>query len=197
MGKGGGNVQVPQSVVNSQANLQNTEAGLLDKYAGIALPNIQRATDYWSSLMAGGPAAQAATAPYAQQIAQQTAASQKQIEQNLPAGGEKNLALAELPIQSGASIANLYQGLGPTAATQLGNLALGSAGAGTGSGGVAAGAGSSLTGLAGQQNQAKGSAKGGAGAGLGSLAGGALASKGAKGASAAVAPDIAAALAMI
>jgi hypothetical protein len=175
VGKG---VTVPQSAVNSQANLQNTEAGLLSQYAGVALPNLGTAASYWQSLLQGGPAAQAATAPYAQQIASQTAASQKQIEQNLPAGGEKNLALAQLPIQQGASVANLYQGLGPTAASQLQSLALGSASAGTGSGAVSSGAGSSLTGLAGQQNAAKGSALGGLGAGAGTLLGSSLASKG-------------------
>jgi hypothetical protein len=175
MGKG---VQVPQSAINSQVGLQNTESGLLSQYAGVAMPAFGAASNYWQSLLKGGPAAQAATAPYAEQIASQTAASQKQIEQNLPAGGEKNLALAQLPIQQGASIANLYQGLGPTAASQLQALATGSAGAGTGSGAVASGAGSSLTGLAGQQNAAKGSALGGLGGGVGTLLGGALGSKG-------------------
>jgi hypothetical protein len=175
VGKG---LNVPQSVINSQADLQNTEAGLLKQYSGVALPLINTAGDYWSRLLAGGSAAQAATAPFAQTIAGQTAAAQKQIQQNLPAGGEKNLALAELPISQAASVANLYQGLGPLAAGNLQNLALGSASAGTGSGSVGVGAGSSLTGLAGQQQAAKGNAIGGIGSGVGTFAGTALGSKG-------------------
>jgi hypothetical protein len=175
LGKG---LNVPQSVINSQANLQNTEAGLLGKYSDVALPLLGSAGTYWSQLLQGGPAAQAATAPYAQTIAGQTAAAQKQIQQNLPAGGEKNLALAELPISQAASVANLYQGLGPTAASQMQSLALGSASAGTGSGAVGSSAGGSLTGLAGQQQAAKGNAIGGFGQGAGTLLGGALGSKG-------------------
>jgi hypothetical protein len=175
LGKG---LNVPQSVIDSQTGLQNQEKYLLGKYSDIALPLLGSAGTYWSQLLQGGPAAQAATAPYAQTIAGQTTAAQKQIQQNLPAGGEKNLALAELPISQAASVANLYQGLGPTAASQIGSLALGTAGAGTGSGAVSSGAGSSLTGLAGQQQAAKGGAIGGLGQGIGTLAGGALGSKG-------------------
>lgn len=175
MGKG---PRVPQSAIDATANLQNTEAGLLSQYANIALPNLGAASNYWNALLKGGPAAQAATAPAAETIAGQTAAAQRNIEQNLPAGGERNLALAQLPIQSGANIARLYEGLGPTAAAQLQALALGSAGAGTGSGAVAGGAGGTLASLAGQQAASKGNMFGGIGSGLGTLAGGALGSKG-------------------
>jgi hypothetical protein len=175
MGKG---PSVPQSAVNSQVNLQNTEAGLLKQYSNIALPNLGTAASYWQSLLQGGPAAQAATAPYAQTIAAQTAAAQKQIQNTLPAGGEKNLAQAQAKTQEGASIANLYQGLGPQAASQLQALALGSAGAGTGSGSVSAGAGASNLSLAGSQAAAKGNMFGGIGSGIGTLAGGMLGSKG-------------------
>lgn len=175
MGKG---PSVPQSAINSQVNLQNTEAGLLKQYSNIALPNLGTAANYWQSLLQGGPAAQAATAPFAQTIAGQTAAAQKQIQNTLPMGGESNLAQAQAKTQEGASIANLYQGLGPTAASQLQALALGSAGAGTGSGGVAAGAGGTLANLAASQNAAKGQMLGGIGSGVGSIAGMALGSKG-------------------
>jgi len=175
MGKG---PHVPQSAVNSQVNLQNTEAGLLKQYSGIAIPGLQTASDYWNALLKGGPAAQAATAPYAQTIAAQTAAAQKQIQSTLPMGGEKNLAEAQAKTQQGASIANLYQGLGPTAASQLQALSLGSAGAGTGSGGVSAGAGASNENLAASQAAAKGQMWGGIGSGVGTLAGGAMGSKG-------------------
>lgn len=169
MGKG---PKVPQSAVDANVNLQNLEASLLKQYAGIALPNLSTAADYWTALLRGGPAAQAATAPFAETIAGQTAAAQRQIQTTLPAGGERNLALAQLPIQGATNIARLYEGLGPSAAAQLQTLALGSAGAGTGSGGVSANAGAANLNLAGQQAQSKGSMWGGVGAGLGSLLGG-------------------------
>lgn len=175
---GGKGPSVPQSAVDSQVNLQNTEAGLLKQYSGIAIPGLQTASDYWSSLLKGGPAAQAATAPYAQTIAAQTAAAQQQIKNTLPMGGEQNLALAQSKTQQGASVANLYQGLGPTAASQLQALSLGSAGAGTGSGSVSAGAGASNENLAASQAAAKGQMLGGIGSGVGTLAGGMLGSKG-------------------
>ncbi len=171
---GGKGPSVPQSSINQQTQLQSTEAGLLKQYSGIAMPGLNSAEGYWNSILQGGPAAQAATAPYAQTIAAQTAANQKNIQNTLPMGGEKNLALAQNQTQQGASIANLYQGLGPMAATQLGNLSLGVANAGTGSGQVSSSAGASMANLAGQQAQAKGQMWGGIGQGIGSLAGGKL-----------------------
>lgn len=174
MGKG---PNVPQSSINTQVGLQSTEADLLKRYSDIALPYLTSAGSYWSDLMKGGPAAQAATAPYAQRIAQQTDLAGRQIQQNLPAGGERNLALAQLPITKATNIANLYQGLGPTAAQQLQALALGSAGAGNAAGGVSANAGGTLANLAGQQAQAKGTMWGGIGQGVGSTLGGWLGGK--------------------
>jgi hypothetical protein len=175
LGKG---PKVNQSSVNTQANLQGTETNLLNQYAGIAMPGIQSSQNYWESLLHGGPAAQAATAPYAQTIAQQTAANQKNIQNTLPSGGEKNLALAQNQTGMGQSIANLYQGLGPQAAQQLGNLSLGAGGVGNQGAGVGAQAGGSLLNLAGQQAQAKGQMWGGIGSGVGSLMGGKLGSGG-------------------
>lgn len=175
MGKG---PKVPQSSIDTQVGLQSTEADLLKKYSAIALPNLSAAGSYWQDILKGGPSAQAATAPYAQTIAGQTAAAQKQIQSMLPAGGEKNLALATLPISQAKSVADLYQGLGPAAASQLQALGLGSAGAGTGAGGVSANAGGSMANLAGQQAQAKGAMWGGIGSGIGSIMGGALGSPG-------------------
>lgn len=182
MGKGSKGLNVPQSVINSTIDLQSLEKSLLSSYSNLATAGTKAAGNYWEQLMGGGAPAQAATAPYAQTIEAQAGQTQKNILNNLPAGGERNLALAQLPLQTGTNIASLYQGLGPTAATNLGNLSLGVGGLGTGSGGVGVGAGTSLMGLAGQQMQAKGSATGGLGAGLGSLAGGALGAKGTKGA---------------
>lgn len=175
MGKG---PKVPQSSIDTNVDLQSSEALLAKQYATMVRPGFNAASDYWTSILHGGPEAQAATAPYAQTIAQQTGAAQKQIQNTLPAGGEKNLALAELPIKQGQSIANLYQGLGPAAATNLGNLSLGIGGLSTGAAGVSAGAGASNEQLAAAMANAKGGMAGGIGQGLGGIAGNALGSKG-------------------
>lgn len=166
-----GTPKVPQSAIDSQVNLQNTEADLLKKLSGIALPSLSTSANYWQDILKGGPSAQAATAPYAQTIAGQTAAAQRNIQSMLPAGGEKNLALAQLPVSQAASVANLYQGLGPTAASQLQALGLGSAGAGTGAGGVSAHAGATNEQLAAQMSAQKGQMWSGKGEGLGGMAG--------------------------
>jgi hypothetical protein len=171
MGKG---PKVPQSSVDTNVGLQKLEFQYLPQFASQGLRNLGASSQYWTDILHGGPAAQAATAPYAQTIAQQTAQNQKNIQNTLPAGGEKNLALAQNQTGMGQSIANLYQGLGPTAAAQLGSLGLGSAGAGNAAGGVSAGAGASNLNLAGQQANAKGQMWGGIGSGVGSLVGGKL-----------------------
>lgn len=163
MGKGQAN--------QTNQNLQKTESNLLNTYSGIAIPAAQNAGSYWNSLLNGGPAAQAATAPYAQTIAAQTAANQSQIQNTLPAGGQQQLALATNRTNAGASVANLYQGLGPTAATQLQSMFGTAAGAGTGSAAVSANAGATNI-------NAKNSMFGGIGSGVGSILGSGLASKG-------------------
>lgn len=141
MGKAPGGVTAPPSAVNNQAALQG---GL----ANISLPAYQTGSNYWNSIIQGGPQAQAATAPYAQKIAAQTQANQQQIQNMLPAGGQKQLALAQNQIGQGQSIANLYQGLGPQAAAQLTQLA-------QAAGGQSVAAGGTLTNLAGTEANAK------------------------------------------
>jgi len=175
MGKG---PKVPQSSIDAQVNLQNTESDLLKQYSNIALPYMTSAGNYWQALMQGGPAAQRAVAPYAQDISTQAGTTARNITNTLPAGGERNLALAELPIATGTNIANLYQRMGPLAAEQLQALSLGSAGAGNAAGGVSASAGAANENLAASVANSKGNMFGSAGAGLGSLAGSVLASKG-------------------
>lgn len=137
----------PTGANASPAAISN-QTGLAAGLSQLSLPAYQTGSNYWQSLIAGGPQAQAATAPYAQKIAAQTQANQQQIQNMLPAGGQKQLALAQNQIGQGQSIANLYQGLGPQAAAQLQQLA-------SSAGGQAVGAGASLTSLAGSQSEAK------------------------------------------
>jgi hypothetical protein len=163
--------KVNQSVIDNQAQLQQQLGGLATTFANTGLPYLKQAGSYWQDIMKGGQAAQLATAPYAQKISQASQGAQNTIQNFMPSGGEKNLALEQLPMQRAGQIASLYQGMGPQAASALGSLGLGSAQAGTGFGGVSANAGGTLANLAGQQSMAKGSALGGLGQGLGTLAG--------------------------
>jgi len=174
MGKG---ANVPQSSINAQAGLASSLGNLANIYAGQAGPNITSASDYWQKLLGSPQAQQQALGPSEGNISQAYQGAKQTIQNTLPQGGEKNLALAQLPTAQAGSIAQLYQGLGPQAATQLGNLGLGVGGLGVGSGGVGAQAGGTLTSLAGQQSLAKGQALGGLGQGLGAAAGGYLGNK--------------------
>lgn len=174
MGKG---PKVPQSSVDTQVKLQQQELDLMNKYSNLALPGIKSSMDYWQSILKGGPQAQAAVAPYAATINAQGNQASKQIENFMPAGGERNLAAAMVPVSTASNIAHLYAGMQPAAASALGGLSLGAGGAGNQSGGVSSQAGAANENLAGQQAQAKGAALGGLGEGLGSAAGGYLGGK--------------------
>lgn len=160
MGKG---PQVNQSSIDTQANLAN-------QFAGVGIPAVHTASDYWTSLLKGGTAAQQAVAPVASQIQQQYQGSNNATRNLTPQGGQRNLALSQAPIQESGQLARLYAGVQPMAANALSSL-------GEGVGGISSSAGSSLTGLAGQNAMAKGQALGGIGQGLGSAAGGFLAGK--------------------
>jgi len=115
MGKPGGESQ----------RLQDAQAGLADVMAStgkqsaaegatlfnLALPGLEQAETYYSKVASGDPAALArANAPAIQQITEQSNAAKKNILQDNPRGGERNLALEEADITKGAQISNLTTG---------------------------------------------------------------------------------------
>ncbi|KKL49864.1 hypothetical protein LCGC14_2311260, partial [marine sediment metagenome] len=119
------------------------------------------ALDYWSSILQGGHAANLALGPESQAIRGGFDVAQRNIEQNLPRGGERNLSLAQLEIEKGGRLGNLPTIARRQAAGSLAQL----------SGipfGVGSAAGAQATGLAGnllnygvsQQQQALGGATG-------------------------------------
>ena len=65
------------------------------------------AFDYWSDIMQGGHAANLALGPESQAIRGGFDVAQRNIEQNLPRGGERNLSLAQLEIEKGGRLGNL------------------------------------------------------------------------------------------
>ena len=80
----------------------------------------QASTEYFQSLLEGGQPARVAVGPIADEIALAHQASAQSIEQNLPSGGERNLALAQGEIREASDISRLYAGVQPEAAGALG-----------------------------------------------------------------------------
>ena len=81
------------------------------------------AFDYWNDIMQGGHAANLALGPESQAIRGGFDVAQRNIEQNLPRGGERNLGLAQLEIEKGGRLGNLPTLARRQAAGQLGQLA--------------------------------------------------------------------------
>jgi hypothetical protein len=83
----------------------------------------QPAANYWSTLLGGDKTAiQGAVGPSADLVRGSMNAAQRTIGNILPAGGERNLALAQNNQQGYSQLARLYAGVQPIAAGQLGQL---------------------------------------------------------------------------
>ncbi len=80
------------------------------------------AFDYWNDIMQGGHAANLALGPESQAIRGGFDVAQRNIEQNLPRGGERNLSLAQLEIEKGGRLGNLPTLARRQAAGSLGQL---------------------------------------------------------------------------
>ena len=81
------------------------------------------AFDYWNAIMQGGHAANLALGPESQAIRGGFDVAQRNIEQNLPRGGERSLSLAQLEIEKGGRLGNLPTLARRAAAGSLGQLA--------------------------------------------------------------------------
>ncbi|KKM87563.1 hypothetical protein LCGC14_1267680 [marine sediment metagenome] len=120
-------------------------------------PNLAYLTD----IMGGGHAANLALGPESQAIRGGFDVAQRNIEQNLPRGGERNLSLAQLEIEKGGRLGNLPTMARRWASGQLGQLAGIPFGVATAAGGRATGlAGNLLDYGVSQQEQALGGAQG-------------------------------------
>lgn len=111
------------NAAQQQLQLQQQQLAQSQKLIDTGLSAFNPAKDYWTSLLQGGQAAQVAVAPIAEQVQATSEAGQRNILNSLPAGGERNLALAQAKIQQGSDISRLYAGVQPTAASNLGQLA--------------------------------------------------------------------------
>jgi hypothetical protein len=119
------------------------------------------AFDYWNDIMQGGHAANLALGPEAQAIRGGFDVAQRNIEQNLPRGGERNLSLAQLEIEKGGRLGNLPTIARRQAAGSLAQLSGIPFGVGSAAGGQATTlAGNLLDYGVSQQEQALGGAQG-------------------------------------
>lgn len=115
MGKPSGESQRLQ---DAQANLADIMAGTGKQSAqegstlfNLALPGLQQTEGYYGKLASGDPAALArANAPAIQSITKSTNSAKQNILQDMPRGGERNLALEEADLSKGAQIGQLETG---------------------------------------------------------------------------------------
>lgn len=107
-----------QSLQNAQTNLANVMATTGQQSAqegstlfNLALPGLEQSEAYYGKLASGDPLALArANAPTIQQITGNTQSAEKNIVQDMPRGGERNLALEEANLSQGAQISQLTTG---------------------------------------------------------------------------------------
>jgi hypothetical protein len=77
----------------------------------LALPGLEKANTYYGKLASGDPNALArANAPAIQQVTGQSDQQLKNIMQNAPRGGARDLAISDADLSKGAQISNLTTG---------------------------------------------------------------------------------------
>lgn len=124
MGKGGGeSAGIPRDILEDQIGIQQGQLALSRESFGLGKSAWQPAFDYWSALLKGGQPARVAVGPFAEEIGAGYDAARGNIEQNLPRGGERNLAVATSELGEARDKARLYAGVQPQAAGQIAQLA--------------------------------------------------------------------------
>lgn len=183
MGKGGGGLasDVQEKMMSNESalvDIAKSQAKNSQQLYGATEPGLAEAESFYQSLASGDPGAiMRATAPAAQQINQATAGAKKNILENAPAGGEKNLALEMADVNKGAQVGGIASQAflnAPNALAQLAGQGVGESisAAGTAISGQSAASSSlaSLGGLQIQNQQLKDQEKGASLGALGSLA---------------------------
>ncbi len=138
----------------------------------MALPGVQSAENYYGDLSSGDPTAIArAIAPIAQQADTAAASAKANILQNVPAGGEKNLALEQVDVNRGAQVGNAASQGYTSAFQSLGALGGQNIGQSQSAAGLANSGYSSAGGMALQEQQLQIQQKGNTLGAIGGLAG--------------------------
>lgn len=102
LGSGAGKEQL-ELATQEQARQRGIQESLLAQGRQAWTP----AFDYWNAIMQGGQAANVALGPEAQAIRGGFGTAQRNIEENLPRGGERNLGLAQLEVEKYGQLGNL------------------------------------------------------------------------------------------
>lgn len=160
----------PAGTLNDLSGLAGAFGSAGKSLLGTASSALGSAKDFWSGILQGnGTGGQQLVAPSAQKIGQVYSGNAKTLQNFMPAGGERNLALEQNQLGKASSIAGLYQNVQPYAASQLASLGGTAGSTGTGAGGVGTSGFGALTGYQSNQNNAKAASMGGIGGGLGSI----------------------------
>lgn len=114
----GGGKGLSESVENGELKnsdaltaIAQQQAGDSSKLFSTAFPGFQQAENFYGTLSTGDPYAIAkAISPATQQISQATQGSIKNIMQNAPSGGEKNLAIENAFVNQGAEVGKTATG---------------------------------------------------------------------------------------
>jgi len=103
--------QAQNALANQMAATGATETAEGSKLFNMALPGLEQSEAYYGKLASGDPNALArANAPAIQSITKSTDSAKKNIMQDNPRGGERNLALEEADLTKGAQIGQLETG---------------------------------------------------------------------------------------
>lgn len=103
--------QAQAELAQQMAATGATQTAEGSKLFNLALPGLEQSEAYYGKLASGDPNALArANAPAVQAITQATNAAKKNIVQDNPRGGERNLALEEADLSKGAQIGQLETG---------------------------------------------------------------------------------------
>lgn len=106
-----------------QLDLQRKAFGLAQTSFDTANVTFKPALNYWQDLLQGGQAAMNAVGPSADLVRGNMNAAYQSMVQNLPRGGERNLAVAQNTTQGYSNLARLYAGVQPTAANAISQIA--------------------------------------------------------------------------
>lgn len=107
--KGGDPAASSESSLTSNSNaliaLAQQQQNQSSQLFNASFPGFGKAENFYGALSSGDPyAISRATAPVAQQADEASGAAKKNILQNGPAGGEKNLALEQVDVNRGATV---------------------------------------------------------------------------------------------
>ena len=99
------------ALADQMAKTGATETAEGSKLFNMALPGLEQSESYYGKLASGDPNALArANAPAIQSITKATDSAKKNIVQDNPRGGERNLALEEADLSKGAQVGQLETG---------------------------------------------------------------------------------------